>query len=271
MKIKPIEELTFIDDFMFNRVMQDAEICKELLERLLKIKIAKIEYPELQKEIRPYYSTKGIRLDVYVKDSDRIFDVEMQTTLFDNIPRRMRYYQSMVDVDSLMRGEDYSSLKESFIIFLCTEDPLKLSLPCYTFKSVCIEDKTCILGDGTTKIFFNAKAAESEKDVETRAFLGYLLNGKSCDTFTDKIDSLVARLKDNERFRSEYMAGALFLRDAKKEGYEEGFALGTEVAKLQQKAEDEKLLQETVLQLTAQKDAEIQRLIKENEKLKSKL
>ncbi len=36
---KPIEDLTFTDDFMFGRVMQNPEICKGFLERLLEIKI----------------------------------------------------------------------------------------------------------------------------------------------------------------------------------------------------------------------------------------
>ena len=34
--------------------------------------------------------------------------------------------------------------------------------------------------------------------------------------FTDKIDSMVAKLKDDEKFRSEYMAGAAWFVDAKK-------------------------------------------------------
>ena len=68
---KPIEELTFTDDFMFGRILQNPEICKGLLERLLEIKIDKIEYPTLQKTISPHYKSKGIRLDVYVEDSSR--------------------------------------------------------------------------------------------------------------------------------------------------------------------------------------------------------
>ena len=35
---KPIEELTFTDDFVFGRIMHNPEICKGLLERLLAIK-----------------------------------------------------------------------------------------------------------------------------------------------------------------------------------------------------------------------------------------
>ena len=71
-RIKPVEELKFTDDFMFCHVMKSPEICKGVIERLLGIKVEKIEYPELQKEIRPYYSAHGIRMDVYVRDRNRI-------------------------------------------------------------------------------------------------------------------------------------------------------------------------------------------------------
>ena len=79
---KPVEELTFTDDFMFGEVMKNEKICIGVLERLLNIKIDHIEYPELQKSLKPFYTSKGVRLDVYVKDSDRVFDVELQNKKF---------------------------------------------------------------------------------------------------------------------------------------------------------------------------------------------
>ena len=127
--IKTIEELTITDDFMFGAVMRDAAICKGVLERLLRIKIDHIEYPELQKVITPFYSRKGVRLDVYVADSGRVFDVECQTYRIESIGKRTRYYQSMIDIDSLMKGADYAELKESFVIFICLDDPFKAGLP----------------------------------------------------------------------------------------------------------------------------------------------
>ena len=122
MKLKPIEELTFTDDFMFGHVMQNAEICKGFLERMLEIKIERIEYPELQKSISPHYQSKGIRLDVYVQDSNRVFDIEIQNSLDENLPKRTRYYQSMMDIDLLLKGKNYTELKESFVIFICKDD-----------------------------------------------------------------------------------------------------------------------------------------------------
>ena len=225
-RIKPVEELRFTDDFMFCHVMKSPEICKGVIERLLGIKVEKIEYPELQKEIRPYYSAHGIRMDVYVKDSDRIFDIEMQTSIPDDLPRRMRYYQSMIDIDTLMKGSNYITLKESYIIFLCTKDPFGLGLPVYTFNSVCKENKDFTLNDGVNKIFFNATAFASEENLEIKGFLGYLCSGKPFDHFTENLEQRVERLKINEIFRSDYMMDALPLFDARQAGLEEGLEEG---------------------------------------------
>ena len=46
---KPVDELTFTDDGMFQAVMRDPDLCAELVERLLNIKVSRIEYPELEK------------------------------------------------------------------------------------------------------------------------------------------------------------------------------------------------------------------------------
>ena len=76
--IKPVEELTFTDDFMFTTIMKDKEICKELLERLLKIKVSNINYPVAQKSLAPFFETKGVRLDVYVDDGKRVFVLDRE-------------------------------------------------------------------------------------------------------------------------------------------------------------------------------------------------
>ena len=42
------EELSISNDFLFGKVMQNPELCKELLQRILPdLKIDRIEYPEL--------------------------------------------------------------------------------------------------------------------------------------------------------------------------------------------------------------------------------
>ena len=65
--MKPIENLTYTDDGMFQAVMHEQKICKEIVERLLHIQVGHIDYPDLEKTIAPYYTSKGIRMDVYLR------------------------------------------------------------------------------------------------------------------------------------------------------------------------------------------------------------
>jgi len=50
-QMKPYEELTIVDNFMFTKVMSNPEICKTFLEIVLDVKIKEISYPEDEKTI----------------------------------------------------------------------------------------------------------------------------------------------------------------------------------------------------------------------------
>ena len=229
---KPVDELTFTDDGMFQAVMHDPEICTEVIERLLNIQVNHIDYPELEKTIAPYYSSKGIRLDVYIKDSDKVIDVEIQNYRMSAPGKRTRYYQSMVDIDSLMKGQDYSELKESYILFICKEDPFKdqtnnyYGLPCYTFKNICQENISVNLDDKTVKVLYNASAYKKETNKRVRDFLKFVYTNETGeDDFSNRLAATVKNLIENDKFRNDYLAMNLHDRDitraAKKEGAEE--------------------------------------------------
>ena len=225
---KPVEELTFTDDFMFGTIMKNKGICKGVLERLLHIKVGKIEYPSLQKTITPFYESKGIRLDVYVSDPDRVFDIEIQTSLPPSLPKRTRYYQSLMDVDNLLRGQSYAELKESYVIFICTQDPFGVGLPVYTFRSVCGEDGSILLNDKSYKVFYNVGAYGKEDEPELSALLEYLCERRATSGFTQRIDALVEKAKRNEKFRSWYMSLNIREDDLRREGLQLGEKIGFE-------------------------------------------
>ena len=210
---KKIEDLTFIDDGMFQAVMHEPGISEEVVERLLHVKVDKIVYPELEKTIAPFYTTKGVRLDVYLKDADRIIDVELQTYKQDAIGKRTRYYQSMIDIDSLMKGQDYSELLDSYVLFICNYDPFHkekehgFGLPCYTFKNTCCENPAVPLDDKSIKVIYNASAYESVEDKKIRDFLHFVMtNDPAENDFCKMLSDTVERLKENDKFRSDYAA-----------------------------------------------------------------
>ena len=224
--MKAIKDLTFTDDFMFGEIMKNEEICKGVIERLLHIKIEKLELITLQETIAPYYETRGVRFDVYVKDSDKVYDIEVQNKKFTEIEKRTRYYQSMIDIDMLAKGANFKELKESYVIFICKTDPFDLGEPCYKVKSIFENHPEKEFDDKTHKVFYNASAYKKETDPEIFAFLQYVRTNVPEDDFTAGIFENVEKAKENEQFRSEYMRCNIHDFDKLEEGKEIGIAIG---------------------------------------------
>ena len=189
--------------------------------------IGHVEYPELQKEIKPDADARSIRLDVYTKDDkDRVFDIEMQMTVTKELPKRSRYYHSMLDLQLIDKGQTYAKLKPSFVIFICLADMFGAGRHKYTFETVCREDRTIWLGEERTTIFLNADSQMEDVSKELTAFLNYAAGCVSEDPFVKKLDEAVKEAKRNREWRREYMT--LLMRDqeniekGRKEGRREG-------------------------------------------------
>ena len=225
MRQKEFKDLTFADDFMFAKVMLNEKLCKQLLEIILEVKIKSLSYPEEQKVIDPSYDSKSVRLDVYVDDEKgTVYNIEMQTTNPRNIPKRARYYQGMIDLNLIEKGEDYSKLAKSYVIFICTEDIYGLDKPAYRFENYC-KEYDIPFGDDSYKVILNAGCTDL-KDTELGNFLRFVRTGEPIDEFTDSLQNEVNVVKRNEKWEVEYMT--LLMRDREKieEGRREGLIEG---------------------------------------------
>ena len=111
-RMKNYDELMYRDNFMFVKIMQDSELCREVLECLLQRPISELTEIQTEKEIECQVDGKPIRLDVFNKDREgNIYDTEMQnlnkqTAEFHALPKRSRYYQSTIDNELLGKGDE---------------------------------------------------------------------------------------------------------------------------------------------------------------------
>ena len=210
---KKFEELDFTDDFFFCKIlMKNKILCIELLELILRIKIKDIVFMTEQKPIEITADARGIRLDVYVEDeNETVYDIEMQPTKTTGLPKRSRYYQGLIDLNLIERGENFNNLKKSYVIFICLKDPFKEGLHIYTFENRCKECVSLKLGDDTTKVFINASGIADDISDEMREFLDYLLGKGAQNDFTRRIADEVNKARAHEEWRVEYMS--LLLRD----------------------------------------------------------
>ena len=217
--IKKFEDLTFTDDFMFCKVMQNSDLCKRLIEMILADKIGKIAYISVQHNINAYEQAKSVRFDVLVQtENGKFYDVEMQVSNEKNIPKRMRFYQAAIDISFLDKGNFYNNLNDSFIIFICLFDVIGKNKPIYTFENICLEDKNTPLQDGTKKVIINAEAFKDTEDKELKEFLEYLKTGKAKSEFTRRIEEMIQAIKQNEQARQEHRLMSTFEMDAMDRG-----------------------------------------------------
>ena len=234
---KCYEELRFTDDFMFGKVMEDKELCRDVLECLLGQPVGELQDVRTEREFRYTSDGKPIRLDVYTKDRDTIYDAEMQNLNHRSVEslelaKRSRFYQSMMDTDFLQKGNSYRKLPEGKILFLCTFDPFGEGCAKYVFENRCEEKTGLMLRDGTVKIFYNCTCAGENLPETLRALYEYIMTGTKSDRLTGRIETAVDRARRNEKWRSEYMKELLHdddvRMDARAEGREEGLAQGIE-------------------------------------------
>ena len=215
---------TIKDNFIFGKTMEmNPDLCRQLIEKILKIKIRSIKFPEREKVIEQRTDSKGIRIDVYVEDNQqRSFDLEMQVADSDNIAKRMRYYQGLIDLDKLKRGQHYSALGESYIIFICPFDRFKQGRHIYSFRERCDQDNSLPLNDGSVKIFLSTKGTLDDVSADVKAFLNYVDTGIIKGKFVKQLDVAVQVVKSNQKVRLEYMTYQMALLESKLEGEERG-------------------------------------------------
>ena len=215
--------ITITDNYMFQTVFSDPELCKELLERVLHIEIDHVEVLDAERSLIPEPRAHGIRMDVYIADGHgTIYDVEVQKYDSDDLVKRSRYYLSANDMDCIVAGQDYHSMRNSFVIFICMFDPIKHGLPRYTITTFCRETDSEVF-DGTTRVFVNPTAWERCSDPRLRPFLKYLEeNTMEDDGFCIRVDEAVRRVRDRPEWRQNRMKWECALMDERRIGRAEG-------------------------------------------------
>ncbi|WP_462332278.1 Rpn family recombination-promoting nuclease/putative transposase [Schwartzia sp. (in: firmicutes)] len=235
-----LRNATISNNFMFRLVMEKPELCRQLLERVLDVKISEISYPEAEKSLEAQLTSKGVRLDIYVTLADgTAMDVEMQASdsFKEALGKRTRYYQSLLDNDSLKKGDLYSRLRKTYIIFICTFDPFEKNLAKYTFSSRCHEDCELSLNDDVYKIFLNTHGDRHKVSKGLANLMDYINNNEPNDDFTRSLQEEVELQRDDDGKRALYMTYEQTLMEMEEKGKiigrEQGRAEGREEGRVE--------------------------------------
>jgi len=254
-KIKNIDDLTFGDEYLFEEVMQNKELCKLFIKTFLEIPdIVDIEYISAEESYKDSFWSKGVRFDIFVKGQDGVaYVVELQQIDTKEIDKRLRYYQSMVDSKQLPKGKKttYKDLKDSFIIFIARVDLFDRGRYRYSFRTICEEEPDLAIEDGAYKVIFNTQGTHGDVSEDVKAFLKAIEGNATDETesknlFVQKFEAFAEEIKADETWRKSYMQTELRMQEKIEAGIESGIKEAVEkaVEEAVEKAVEEAIVEE---------------------------
>ena len=214
---KKWEAADLTDDYIFNKVMLDYDICLEVLRRILPdLHIKKIDLPNNQQEIALAPDAKAVRFDIYTTDEQgNHYDIEMQVADHHNIAKRIRYYQTASSMEAYDKGQPYEKADDSYVIFFCNFDPFQLGEQRYILHKHIDGVPEYVVKDGQTDILFNVPSLKHDVNPKMQAFLDMIAQRKveESDPLVVKLRKRMAVVKRNRKWRSEYMRRSVYEMD----------------------------------------------------------
>lgn len=206
--IQPFETLPLKHYFMFGQVFQNPKICQMFLEELFGWPIEKIKYVHREKDLTDSYFAHGVRLDIYIRNSDLVYNVEMQSERDDDLLKRIRYYQSSIDREELKQGVPYRDLPETYVIFVCDYDPVGTGRACYE-RQMTWKDEPLAYDDGTHVILLNSCYTRENTSSAILELLDYI---RTNDDAAEYSSELVNQAKEQVKaIRQDKGLGATYM------------------------------------------------------------
>ena len=233
-RIKTLQELNLLDRFLFSEVMADNETLEDVLEIILGHPVPLKDKAQAEKELRRTPQNKSVYFDVYGEDiRDVAYDMEVQQKNTKDLPKRTRYYNGMIDLNMLHPGEDYSQLKDAYVIMIMPFDLFGEGKYKYTFHMSCDEIPGLKLQDGATRIFLNTHGMDaegvSEELIQLLRYFEQTTEENAAGSHSQKIEKLqkrVEEIKKNEKVGIRYMNAFEEKMWERREGREEGEMIG---------------------------------------------
>ena len=178
------------------------------LEELFHWPIEKIEYVHREKDLTDSYFAHGVRLDIYIRNSDLVYNVEMQSERDDDLLKRIRYYQSSIDREELKQGVPYRNLPETYVIFICDYDPVGTGRACYE-RQMTWKDEPLTYDDGTHVILLNSFYTRENTSSAILELLDYI---RTNDDAAEYSSELVNQAKEHVKaIRQDKGLGATYM------------------------------------------------------------
>jgi len=207
-KKKIIASLTLMDDLFMQVVLEEQACTEYILQTILDKSSLKLKEQRLQKRLSNLHG-RALVLDCLCTDEKGLlYNIEVQNSSAGAIPKRARYHAALMDSHTLKKGEKFSKLPESYVIFITDKDVLGEGVQ-----------------DGSHILYFNT-AIQSDNTLGKLARDFKEANPKEIQS--EVLSHRVASLKEGKLDREGEKKMNVLLEKYRKKAVEEGIEKGIE-------------------------------------------
>ena len=153
-KQKIISSLTLMDDLFMKVVLQDKECTEYILQTIMGDSTLKLKRQSLQKNLSNLHG-HSLVLDCLCEDgNNNIYNIEIQNNISGAEPKRARYHAGLMDMHYLNKGNHFSQLPKSYVIFITAKDVLHGQQQIYHVERI-IRESGKPFSDESHIIYFN--------------------------------------------------------------------------------------------------------------------
>ena len=223
-KKKIIASLTLMDDLFMQVVLEEQACTEYILQTILDKSSLKLMEQRLQKRL-PNLHGRALVLDCLCTDEKGLlYNIEVQNSSAGAIPKRARYHAALMDTHTLKKGEKFSKLPESYVIFITDKDVLGEGEQLYRIERV-IRKSGNLFKDGSHILYFNT-ARQDDNALGKLARDFKEANPKEIQS--EVLSHRVASLKEGKLDREGEKKMNVLLEKYRKKAVEEGMEKGME-------------------------------------------
>ena len=223
-KKKIIASLTLMDDLFMQVVLEEQACTEYILQTILDKSSLKLKEQRLQKRL-PNLHGRALVLDCLCTDEKGLlYNIEVQNSSAGAIPKRARYHAALMDTHTLKKGEKFSKLPESYVIFITDKDVLGEGEQLYRIERV-IRKSGSLFRDGSHILYFNTARQD---DNALGKLAKDLKEANPKEIQSEVLAHRVASIKEGKLDREGEKKMNVLLEKYRKKAVEEGMEKGIE-------------------------------------------
>ena len=194
-KREKVAGFNVMDDVFFQKMMEDKEVCEEILRIILEDSKMRVLECVPQASIKNL-NGKSVVLDVLCRDSDgKYCNVEVQKADDDDHQKRVRYNAALVSMYTMQAGKDYKELPDVKVVFISRFDVFKADHAMYHVDRV-VRETGQKVENGQSEIYVSAKVKDQTSVSE---LMEYFTDSNGRKEICPKLSNRVMMFKTEQK------------------------------------------------------------------------